>query len=103
MRGASGNFTGIVEDRDCTDEQRRVCEYNTGVMVADAAKLYAELRTLGNNNAQGEYYLTDIPGRFIERAYKIAAVASEYPEDIMGVSTVEDLAAAEAVLRKRGG
>jgi bifunctional UDP-N-acetylglucosamine pyrophosphorylase/glucosamine-1-phosphate N-acetyltransferase len=60
IRGADGAIEGIVEERDATAAQRAVNEVNTGILLADAAALRRWLNALGNDNSQGEYYLTDI-------------------------------------------
>ena len=60
IRDASGEVTAIVEARDATPEQRAIREINTGVYIVDAAFLRDALDALAPNNAQGEYYLTDI-------------------------------------------
>lgn len=61
LRRADGTFDRVVEDRDCTSEQKKIRELNAGVYVFDCKKLFAALGQLNNNNAQGEYYLTDVP------------------------------------------
>ncbi|MEG2571315.1 MAG: NTP transferase domain-containing protein, partial [Clostridia bacterium] len=54
-----GNICGIVEQKDCTPEQLAITELNVGVYVFKSALLFENLKKLKNNNAQGEYYLTD--------------------------------------------
>lgn len=53
-------MTGIVEHKDATDEQRQIQEINTGILIANGADMKRWLSRLNNNNAQGEYYITDI-------------------------------------------
>lgn len=60
VRDASGAVVAIVEHKDATDEQKKIAEINTGIMAVRAAHLQKWLPALNNNNAQGEYYLTDI-------------------------------------------
>src|SRR5512144_1154583 len=60
VRDAQGDVQCIVEEKDATPEQRAICEVNTGILLAPTAQLRTWLANLGNNNAQGEYYLTDI-------------------------------------------
>ena len=55
-----GSVSAIVEDADATDAERRVTEINTGILAAPAVSLKRLLAGLGNDNAQGEFYLTDI-------------------------------------------
>src|SRR3954451_13938883 len=59
LRGEAGEVTGIVEEKDATDEQAAVCEINSGILAFDAEFLDAALPRLTNQNAKGEYYLTD--------------------------------------------
>ncbi|MDY6981555.1 MAG: NTP transferase domain-containing protein, partial [Pseudomonadota bacterium] len=60
VRDANGNVRAIVEEKDATPEQRRIDEINTGFMAIPVARLQSWLPRLQNNNAQGEYYLTDV-------------------------------------------
>lgn len=60
LRDADGQVTGIVEDKDASPQQRTITEVNTGILVASTARLADWLARIDNNNAQGEYYLTDI-------------------------------------------
>ncbi|WP_208970862.1 NTP transferase domain-containing protein, partial [Escherichia coli] len=64
VRDAAGRITRIVEQKDANETQLAIHEVNTGILVCPTAKLKTWLATLSNNNAQGEYYLTDV----IERA-----------------------------------
>jgi bifunctional UDP-N-acetylglucosamine pyrophosphorylase/glucosamine-1-phosphate N-acetyltransferase len=56
----------IVEQKDATEAERQITEINTGIMIVPTVKLKEWLATLSNNNAQGEYYLTDIVARAVE-------------------------------------
>ena len=60
VRDDSGEITAIVEEKDANDEQKKINEINTGIMVIPATKLNSWLNSLGNDNTQGEYYLTDV-------------------------------------------
>jgi bifunctional UDP-N-acetylglucosamine pyrophosphorylase/glucosamine-1-phosphate N-acetyltransferase len=62
LRDAAGKVTRIVEEKDASAEERKVCEVNTGILVAPVERLRDWLGRIGNDNAQGEYYLTDIIG-----------------------------------------
>src|SRR5699024_7326042 len=59
LRDGNGRVTGVVEDKDANDSQRTIREVNTGLLCAPAAQLRRWLTRLDNDNAQGEYYLTD--------------------------------------------
>ena len=64
IRSESDEFEKIVEQKDATEEERMTEEINSGIYCFDTAKLFNVLSRIGNNNAQGEYYLTDVPGIF---------------------------------------
>ncbi|MFW5753124.1 MAG: tRNA lysidine(34) synthetase TilS, partial [Planctomycetota bacterium] len=92
---ATGQLTAIVEQRDATAEQRRVDLVNSGIYAFDRAELFASLERLRPENAQGEYYLTDVPRLLAERGKPVGLVVSDEPDRLLGVNTPEDLARAE--------
>ena len=90
VRDADGAFQEVVEDRDCTPEQKKITELNAGVYVFDARLLAEGLQQLSTDNAQGEYYLTDVPSWIQNRA--AASVFTARPVSMrVGVNTQEDL------------
>ncbi len=91
----------IREEKDCTDEQKRITELNVGVYVADAKLMFETLKGLKNNNAQGEYYLTDLPKMLIAEGRKVESYTTYDAEEIVGVNTPEELAFCEKVLAER--
>ena len=100
VRDGSGNFLRMVEDRDCTPEQKQITELNSGVYVFDAKKLISSLSELKNCNAQGEYYLTDVPEILVEKGAKVGICRRELGLEIIGVNTVEQLAEVERAVRQ---
>jgi UDP-N-acetylglucosamine diphosphorylase/glucosamine-1-phosphate N-acetyltransferase len=100
IRDSQGRLTGIVEERDCTPEQRLIREVNPSVYVFRAQPLFEALRGLGNNNAQGEYYLTDVPQLMLQAGRSIATVTIRDDRQILGVNTPEDLARCELILQE---
>ena len=90
----------IVEERDATDEQRRVTEVNTSVYVFDGSLLAAALDRITPDNDQGEYYLTDVIGLLRADGHVVQAVTVDAEEGI-GVNSHAQLAEAAAVLRTR--
>ncbi|WP_040845656.1 bifunctional UDP-N-acetylglucosamine diphosphorylase/glucosamine-1-phosphate N-acetyltransferase GlmU [Thiorhodococcus drewsii] len=87
LRDANGCVTRIVEQKDATPDEREVREINTGFLIADRARLQTWLGRLGNDNAQGEYYLTDV----IEMAaWEGVTIATTQPEDLFEVAGVND-------------
>ena len=86
-----GKIINIVEQKDCTPEQFKIKELNVGVYVFDSKALFENLSKLKNDNAQGEYYLTDVPKLFIGEGKKVEAYTIGDTCEIYGVNTVEDL------------
>ena len=101
VRGADGNVVDIVEDKDCTSEQKAITELNVGIYVFKSKLLFNGLGDIKNANAQGEYYLTDMPKIFIAQGRKVASHTINDLLEIYGVNTEEDLAFCEAELKKR--
>jgi bifunctional UDP-N-acetylglucosamine pyrophosphorylase/glucosamine-1-phosphate N-acetyltransferase len=102
IRGAKGRVTGVVEQKDASGAQLKVKEINTGFYVVDPGFLFQALRSVGNRNRQGEFYLTDIIGTAVRERRKLAVLRLERdPEEITGINTRSDLARADAILRRR--
>ncbi|MFA7636886.1 MAG: sugar phosphate nucleotidyltransferase [Monoglobales bacterium] len=94
----NGEVSDIVEDKDCTPEQKEIKELNVGVYVFKSDVLFNNLDKIKNNNAQGEYYLTDIPKILIGEGKKIASYTTNDGTEILGVNTPEDLELCEKIL-----
>ena len=92
-----------MEQKDCTPEQAKIREVTPGVYVFKADWLFKALAQLKNNNAQGEYYLTDTPKIIMGMGGKVGSAMIDDAEQIIGVNTQEDLDYAEHVLLKRRG
>jgi bifunctional UDP-N-acetylglucosamine pyrophosphorylase/glucosamine-1-phosphate N-acetyltransferase len=90
----------IVEERDAGDAERRVGLCNGGVMICDAAALFRLLERVGNHNAKGEYYLTDVVALAAAEGLARGLVEAE-AEEVLGVNTRAELAVAEAVMQQR--
>lgn len=101
LRDENGDFLRVVEDKDCTPEQKQIRELNAGVYAFDCKELLSCLELLKNNNAQGEYYLTDVPELMRNRGGKIGICCVELNEQIIGVNTVEQLKEVEDFLKAR--
>ena len=100
LRDESGAFVGVVEDRDCTPEQKAIRELNVGVYVFDCRKLFDALGKLKNDNAQQEYYLTDVPAILRQEGGKVGACCACHDGELIGVNTVEQLKMVEEELRR---
>lgn len=99
IRDENGNFQCVVEDKDCTPEQKKINELNVGIYVFDSKKLFSCLGELKNSNAQGEYYLTDVPAIMMSKGYKIGTYTTHDDTEILGVNTPEELALCESLLK----
>ena len=97
LRDATGQVTRIVEEKDASVEQRRVREVNTGILVAPVARLRDWLGRIGNDNAQGEYYLTDIIGLAVAEGVEIVTVQPEAVWETLGVNSKPQLAELERI------
>ncbi|HKO56816.1 MAG TPA: sugar phosphate nucleotidyltransferase, partial [Thermoanaerobaculia bacterium] len=101
VRDASGGVTEIVEAKDATPEQKQIDEVNAGIYVFNAAPLLENLRNLSTDNAQGEYYLTDVLGMLRKSGQRVGAVIVDDPVEALGVNSRADLANVEAEIQKR--
>jgi bifunctional UDP-N-acetylglucosamine pyrophosphorylase / glucosamine-1-phosphate N-acetyltransferase len=100
VRGADGSIVGVVEHRDCTPEQMEIDEVNAGIYAIRAGRLSDALSRLGNDNAQGEYYLTDIVGILTDRGDRLTTVEAT-PQEVMGINSQDQLAQARRELQQR--
>ena len=101
VRNAQGAVTAIVEQKDANSEQLLIDEVNTGILLAPNAKLQGWLAALTNNNAQGEYYLTDIIAMAAEQGVEIVTVHPEQEWEVSGVNDRVQLAALERVWQQQ--
>jgi len=101
IRSTGGMVEKIVEHKDAGPEESAVQEINTGVYCFRVMGLFEALAALRTDNAQGEYYLTDIIGYYANRGEPVGAVAVDDPTEVMGVNDRCQLAAAEKILRRR--
>lgn len=100
LRDENGDFDRIVEDRDCTPEQKNIRELNTGIYVVDFKKLASSLHELRTDNAQGEYYLTDLPLILKTRGEKVCVYARDMGNELIGVNTPAQLNQVEEILKQ---
>jgi len=100
VRDASGAVQAIVEYKDATPEQRRIREINTGVMAAPTACFARWLPAIGNRNAAGEYYLTDVIALARKEGTPVAATRASSVIETLGVNTMRELAALERLYQR---
>ncbi|OCQ54512.1 Bifunctional protein GlmU [Photorhabdus australis subsp. thailandensis] len=93
----NGDVTGIIEQKDATEEQRKINEINTGILVTNGGDLKRWLSQLDNNNAQGEYYITDVIALAHKEGRKIEAVHPRRLSEMEGVNNRLQLSALERI------
>lgn len=97
----NGSVVAIVEQKDASAEQLKIQEINTGVMVASGASFKKWLGNLNNNNAQGEYYITDVIAMANEDGFQVQAVQADEFMEVEGVNNRLQLAALERFYQKK--
>jgi len=101
VRDGAGNVVRIVEHKDANAKERAIHESNTGLMCVPAGKLKGWLASLRNDNAQGEYYLTDIVVMAVRSGCQVRAVVAPTVTEVLGVNDKVQLAELEAAYRKQ--
>lgn len=91
----------IVEEKDATTEEKLVKEINTGTYVFNTSKMFESLHSIGNDNSQKEYYLTDVIKILRSKNEKVSALALQNPLESHGINSPDDLLRAEEMLTKR--
>ena len=95
VRNAQSRLTRIVEHRDANVEQRRIREINSGIYCAHPAKLLSTLKRIKPNNAQGEYYLTDLIALAVRSNVAVEGLSAQSAEEVAGVNDRQQLAQLE--------
>ena len=101
VRNQHDEVLKIVEQKDASDFEQQIKEINTGTYVFDNARLFEALKNINTNNAQGEYYITDVIGIFRENGEKVGAYTLKDFDESLGVNDRVALATAESVMRRR--
>jgi bifunctional UDP-N-acetylglucosamine pyrophosphorylase/glucosamine-1-phosphate N-acetyltransferase len=101
VRDWHGNVLRIVEQKDASDEERRIDEVNTGILVAPTGRLKAWLAKLSNDNAQQEYYLTDVVAQAVAEGVRVAGIEAADADETLGVNSKAQLAQIERVAQSR--
>ena len=97
----NGEVSSIVEQKDATTDEQAIVEINTGVMLCAATKLKGWLNNVGNENAQGEYYLTDVIAMAVNDGITVHGVKADNMVEVMGINDKKQLAEAERALQAR--
>ncbi|UCG96177.1 MAG: bifunctional UDP-N-acetylglucosamine diphosphorylase/glucosamine-1-phosphate N-acetyltransferase GlmU [Burkholderiales bacterium] len=101
VRDWHGNVLRIVEQKDASDDEKQIDEVNTGILVAPTGKLKAWLARLSNDNAQQEYYLTDVVAQAVAEGVRVAGIAAADADETLGVNSKAQLAQLERVAQAR--
>lgn len=94
------NLCKIVEEKDAAESEKKVCEINSGIYFFDLKKLLGVADKIDNNNAQGEYYITDFLSALLEKGEKVGICECDFCE-VLGVNDRVQLAEAERIFNKR--
>jgi bifunctional UDP-N-acetylglucosamine pyrophosphorylase/glucosamine-1-phosphate N-acetyltransferase len=101
VRDPSGAVSRIVEQKDADPEEQEIREINSGIYCMDSDFLFSNIKGIGNDNAQGEYYLTDLLAIAVRKGLTCLALPTDDADEIMGVNDRIQLAEAGRMLRRR--
>ena len=101
VRDWHGNVLRIVEERDADEDERKLTEVNTGILIAPTAKLKRWLKALSNDNEQREYYLTDVIAQAVAERCRVIAVECTDSDETRGVNSKAELAMVERIAQRR--
>ncbi len=100
LRDKDQSIIRIVENKDATEQEKKVDEYNSGVYCFDKGLFYKALTAIDNNNSQNEYYLTDTIQYFVQNKRSVRSVQTDDSDEIFGINSPEDLKKAEQLLSR---
>jgi UDP-N-acetylglucosamine diphosphorylase/glucosamine-1-phosphate N-acetyltransferase len=100
-RDDKGAVINIIEHKDASKKQRTIKEINSGIYLVNPTPLFEALHTLKNNNAQGEYYLTDIVPAMLKKGLRVGGLKLNEPLEIAGVNSIAELEALEKEYLRR--
>jgi len=103
IRDEENRLYDVVEDSACTDVQKQIDEVNVGLQVVDSPRLWTWLRKVDNINPKREYYLTGLVRVLAAEGVRQEVVTLENQNEMLGINTIDDLRAAEALLRRTRG
>lgn len=101
LRDEEGNFSSIIEGKDCNAEQAKIKELFAGVLVFNSKSLFEVLPQVGCANVQQEYYVTEVPELMVKRGMKVQTYFTADGDDLRGINTPEDLDICEKILQQR--
>ncbi len=101
VRDAGGSITRIVEERDASADERGIHEINSGIYAFSTQGLFEALHSLATDNAQGEYYLTDLVAMYHKQGRAVASLCLEDPDELRGINSRVELAEMTRIVRDR--
>jgi len=101
IRDNKGSILKIVEFGDASEKEKNVDEFNSGVYCFDKKLFFKALSSVGDNNLQKEYYLTDTIEYSVKSGYPVSSVQTEDTEEIIGINSPDDLKRVERLLEKK--
>lgn len=101
VRDENGYVTKIIEFKDCTEEEKKINEINTGIYAFDNKTLFSNLTDIQNKNAQSEYYITDLVEILNRKGIQVGAVQAMDNDEVAGVNDKVELAKANQTMQKR--
>ena len=90
IRNQDGDLLKIVEEKDCTPDEKKIKEWNPGIYIFKIPQLFSELKRIKSNNASNEYYLTDVIGLIKENS-PVQAKKIDNPMEVIGINTINQL------------
>jgi bifunctional UDP-N-acetylglucosamine pyrophosphorylase/glucosamine-1-phosphate N-acetyltransferase len=102
VRNAAGQVVRIVEQKDATADEKKIREINTGIMAMPTDRLGEWLGRLSSDNAQNEYYLTDVVGMAVEAGLPVRTASPEHEWEVLGVNSKVQLAELERIAQRTG-
>lgn len=100
VRDPSGEFAGIVEERDATEQQKQITEVNMSYYVFRCPDLLTALDEIRPDNSQGEYYITDAPGVLLSQKKPVRAMQALKPCEVLSINTIEELQIVESAMQE---
>ncbi|MBI2083766.1 MAG: bifunctional UDP-N-acetylglucosamine diphosphorylase/glucosamine-1-phosphate N-acetyltransferase GlmU [Deltaproteobacteria bacterium] len=101
IRNTAGEVIRIVEEKDATAEEKKVCEVNSGLYLVDCQEVLKGVREIEKSLVTGEYYLTDLIEQFLRKGKKVVSVVADDSQECLGINSRLELARAESQLRRR--
>ena len=102
VRNAAGQVVRIVEQKDASADEKKIREINTGIMAMPTDRLGEWLGRLSSDNAQNEYYLTDVVGMAVEAGLPVRTASPEHEWEVLGVNSKVQLAELERIAQRTG-